>query len=287
MPVRLLRALGGPDLFEKIVDDGPEYFRLLAELFRGPEHVLCGGTGFRGRLGNAGDIRGNFLGAGAACWTLWAISFVDAPCSFTASEMDVAMPLTCSIVWPIPPIAFTALPVAVWISEIWEAISSVAFAVWSARDLTSEATTAKPLPASPARAASMVALSASRFVWLAISLIRLTISPIFSAAFARVRTSWLVRSASVTASPVILELSFTWRAISEIDEESSSAAAATVWTLAVACSEAAATAVVWLLVCSAVRDMVSAEDCILVAASLNTPRICETFSSKSRDRSVM
>jgi hypothetical protein len=36
MPVRLLRALGGPDLFEKIVDDGPEYFRLLAELFRGP-----------------------------------------------------------------------------------------------------------------------------------------------------------------------------------------------------------------------------------------------------------
>jgi hypothetical protein len=43
-------------------------------------------------------------------------------------------------------------------------ISSVAFAVWLASDFTSEATTAKPRPASPARAASIVALSASRFV---------------------------------------------------------------------------------------------------------------------------
>ena len=33
-------------------------------------------------------------------------------------------------------------------------------------DFTSEATTAKPLPASPARAASIVALSASRLLWL-------------------------------------------------------------------------------------------------------------------------
>jgi hypothetical protein len=48
-------------------------------------------------------------------------------------------------------------------------ISSVAFAVWLARLLTSEATTAKPRPASPARAASMVALSASRLVCEAIT----------------------------------------------------------------------------------------------------------------------
>ena len=51
----------------------------------------------------------------------------------------------------------------------WPAISSVALAVCPASDLTSEATTAKPLPASPARAASMVALSASRLVWPAIA----------------------------------------------------------------------------------------------------------------------
>jgi putative DNA primase/helicase len=37
-------------------------------------------------------------------------------------------------------------------------------AVWLASDFTSDATTAKPLPASPARAASMVAFSANRLV---------------------------------------------------------------------------------------------------------------------------
>ena len=82
--------------------------------------------------------------------------------------------------------------VADWIAPIWAAISSVAFAVWVASDLTSDATTAKPLPASPARAASMVALSASRLVWLAMSLIRLTTSPIFCAASARPWTFSLV-----------------------------------------------------------------------------------------------
>ena len=44
--------------------------------------------------------------------------------------------------------------------------------VWPASDFTSEATTANPRPASPARAASMVALSASRLVCEAIFWIR-------------------------------------------------------------------------------------------------------------------
>jgi hypothetical protein len=55
--------------------------------------------------------------------------------------------------------------------EICDDISSVALAVWLASDLTSEATTAKPRPASPARAASMVAFSASRLVCSAIAVI--------------------------------------------------------------------------------------------------------------------
>jgi len=64
----------------------------------------------------------------------------------------------------------TASFVAVCTAEICFEISSVALAVWLARFLTSPATTAKPLPASPALAASMVALSARRLVWLAMSL---------------------------------------------------------------------------------------------------------------------
>ncbi len=60
-----------------------------------------------------------------------------------------------------------ASPVSCWIdSWIW----CVACAVSCASFFTSLATTAKPRPASPARAASMVALSASRLVWLAMAL---------------------------------------------------------------------------------------------------------------------
>ena len=63
-------------------------------------------------------------------------------------------------------------------SATWAAISSVALLLCPARVLTSEATTAKPLPASPARAASMVALRASRLVCSAIWRMRVTALPI-------------------------------------------------------------------------------------------------------------
>jgi hypothetical protein len=51
----------------------------------------------------------------------------------------------------------------------------------------------KPLPASPARAASMVALRASRLVCEAMSLIRSTTSPIFCEASTRPWTSSVAR----------------------------------------------------------------------------------------------
>ena len=65
-----------------------------------------------------------------------------------------------------------------WIVSTLSRISSVARWVWVASDFTSLATTAKPLPASPARAASIVAFSASRLVWLAMSVISFRISVI-------------------------------------------------------------------------------------------------------------
>jgi len=52
-----------------------------------------------------------------------------------------------------------------------------------ARFLTSLATTAKPAPASPARAASTAAFRASRLVWKAISSIVLMILEVSSLAF--------------------------------------------------------------------------------------------------------
>ncbi|MGB7041438.1 MAG: hypothetical protein WBD83_17840 [Xanthobacteraceae bacterium] len=67
--------------------------------------------------------------------------------------------------WVMSRIADTALPLEFCTERISWVISSVAFAVCTASDFTSEATTAKPRPASPARAASIVALSASKLVW--------------------------------------------------------------------------------------------------------------------------
>jgi hypothetical protein len=71
---------------------------------------------------------------------------------------------TCSM-------ACTASAVADWIDPIS-----------AASDLTSEASTAKPRPASPARAASIVALSARRLVWPAIAWMRPITSPMRLAA---------------------------------------------------------------------------------------------------------
>ena len=72
----------------------------------------------------------------------------------------------------------TALVVSVWIAPISPVISVAACWVSSASFLTSSATTANPRPCSPARAASIAALSASRLVWAAIRVIVSTIAPI-------------------------------------------------------------------------------------------------------------
>src|SRR5581483_5259045 len=98
----------------------------------------------------------------AACWMLREISPVAAPCCSTAEAMPADASRARSITVAIPRISSTARSVTDWIERIWLVMSSVARPVWLARLLTSAATTAKPLPASPARAASIVALSAQQ-----------------------------------------------------------------------------------------------------------------------------
>ena len=97
---------------------------------------------------------------------------------------------------------------------MWRPMSWVERAVCVASDLTSLATTAKPLPASPARAASIVAFSASRLVLPAISLIISTTAPIratcpFNASIVA-RVSW----PAVTARPATSADWLTWSPIS-------------------------------------------------------------------------
>jgi len=173
-----------------------------------------------------------------ASWVLRATSAVVAVCSSTAEEIEAAAWSISPIALPISAIAWAVPPETCCTVAICWAISSVALPVWLARFLTSEATTAKPLPASPARAASIVALSASRLVCSAMSLISVSTLPIRSAASTRLWTVWSVASALSTARLLVRETCSTWVAISLTDIAISSDAAATVATLAVACSAA-------------------------------------------------
>ena len=77
------------------------------------------------------------------------------------SLIDEMISLICAM-------AATAAAVSAWMVSMRRPMSSVARPVSWASSLTSPATTAKPRPASPARAASMVALSARRLVCWAI-----------------------------------------------------------------------------------------------------------------------
>jgi len=143
---------GRLDVAQEAADLGIEAFGLDRERIG---EALDVGRGGAGVLGGAGDAAHG--GSTARFCSSTVVATVAA-----MPEISSMMRLTCSI-------ACAASATADWMAPTWPAISSVALAVCPASDLTSEATTAKPLPASPARAASMVALSASRLVCPAIA----------------------------------------------------------------------------------------------------------------------
>jgi predicted DNA-binding ribbon-helix-helix protein len=122
-----------------------------------------------------------------------------AVCSSTAVTIERVFWCISSIIARIESVASTASRVLDWIDEMRSSISCVASAVWRASSFTSFATTAKPRPASPALAASIVAFSASRFVWSAMSLITPTTLPICSAA-TRSRSNAAVVSRALRAA---------------------------------------------------------------------------------------
>ena len=199
----------------------------------------------------------------------WAISRVAAPCCSIASAASAAMVSMRCTTWAMPWIAATASVEVLRIACTWREISSVALAVWVASAFTSEATTAKPLPASPARAASMVAFSARRLVWPAMAVISFTTSPIFSAAPVRPCTIVSVRPASLTAWAAMLA---EWRICSE-----------TAATVEVSSSAAAATLPVSSRARSALAPMPVVACCAVICASLSVVSVSRlVFASCAR-----
>ena len=87
-----------------------------------------------------------------SCSNVCAASIILSPCSLVASTEELTDTTTSSA------LSLSSLVILV--------ISSVKFFVCSANCLICSATTAKPLPASPALALSIEALSAKRLVWL-------------------------------------------------------------------------------------------------------------------------
>ena len=179
------------------------------------------------------------------------ISLVVTDCSSTAAAIFVCRSSIRSMTLPISAIAATARRVSPCMASILPPISSVARAVSRASSLTSLATTAKPLPASPARAASIVALRASRFVCSAIDVITFTTLPISVLEWPRAFIVDDVVPAMSTACRAVAAAAWAFLAISWMLVTRLSIDPDTIRALPLTCSAAADTRLAWAVVSSA------------------------------------
>ena len=131
----------------------------------------------------------------------WFISSNTPTTSCTASVWSATISRACFAFSTL----FTVWSV-IWVTLFW--ISPAASAEWSASFLISSATTANPLPASPALAASMEAFKESRFVCSEISVIVSTNSLIISDSF--LSSSILVSTLIVTSVVLVARSPRVW-----------------------------------------------------------------------------
>ncbi len=164
-------------------------------------------------------------------------------------------------------------------------ISSVDFCVRCASPRTSSATTANPRPASPARAASMAALSASRLVCSATARITVITLPILSLSLCSALIASVERTTASAMRSIWLTTSSTTRSPSRASLSASvaaraacSALRATSWTVAdISCMAVATWSVssFWLftpaLVCWVTADSSSAAALIWLTPSRMPP----------------
>ena len=235
-----LRGRGQP--LQELRHLAPERLDLAMDAFGGAVDAARHAPGIGGGFADAGDIGGHLRGSGRGALHVprdlagGGALLLDRARDRRGDLVDLAIAAAISFT------ASTALLVELDCADLWP-ISSVAFAVCAARFFTSEATTAKPLPASPARAASMVALRASRLVCAAIrDQLDDVADPPRGVRTVRI---WLPARAASAARPVRCVDFATWRLISSTDDASSSAALATVATLLEAWSDALRTPEVW------------------------------------------
>ena len=172
----------GSDSSQELVHLYPQRARYAHDFGRSRQHYLARPLGFlrycrhmAHREGGGFVLPHNAL---QACRNFTGRS----PCWPTAVAIAAAIAVRLAMASPTPLTALHASSVARWIAAICGLTCSVARAVCAANCLTSDATTANPLPASPVRPPRLSHSGASRLVWLAISAINPTTAPTWPAA---------------------------------------------------------------------------------------------------------